>query len=104
MPGSSSASTATADRAARKRQLILKSHLLRTRLVHGSTPLVHALSTAESMCGVLGRLRQHPEWLAGGLLVLSLLRPARIAASLRGTTQGLRSWRRLQAMLASLRR
>lgn len=87
----------------RKRQLVLKSRMLRAHLMHDVIPLSHSASAAESAARVLGRLRQHPEWIAAAALAVFLLRPARLAAWTRGTTLGMRTWRQMQPLLAALR-
>jgi hypothetical protein len=91
------------DPATRKRQLVLKSRVLRAHLIHDAEPLAHALAAAESALHVLGRVRQHPGWLAGAALTVLLLQPRRISSWLRGTALGMRSWRRLLPLLMSLR-
>lgn len=87
----------------RKHQLVLRSGKLRADLIEESVPLSHSLSATESAVRVLGRLRQHPEWIAAAAIGIFLLRPSRLAAWSRGTTFGVRTWRQLQPLLASLR-
>lgn len=94
------ASTAHPDR---KRYLILKSRSLRAHLMHDVVPLSHSLTAAESAARILGRLRQHPEWVAGAVLTIVLLRPSRIGRWVRGTALGVRAWRQLLPLLAGLR-
>ena len=87
----------------RKRYLILKSRSLRAHLMHDVVPLSHSLTAAESAAHILGRLRQHPEWVVGAALAVVLLRPNRIGRWVRGTALGMRAWRQLLPLVTGLR-
>lgn len=87
----------------RKRELVLKSRRLRAHLMHDVVPLSHSMNAAESAARILGRLRQHPEWIAAAAVAILLLRPSRLAAWTRGTAFGMRTWRQVQPLLAALR-
>lgn len=84
----------------KKRRLVMRSRALRAQIGYQFVPVSHSVGAMESGMRILGRLRQHPEWVVGAVFALAILRPGRIAAHLRGLTLGLRSWQRLAPMLA----
>lgn len=92
------------DRKDRKHYLVLRSRALRAHLIHDARPLAHSIASVESGWRMLGRVRQHPEWLAAAALGVRLLRSARLAALIRGTAFGVRTWRQLLPLLAAVPR
>jgi hypothetical protein len=89
--------------AARRRRLVAQSQALRTELTLQLKPLSQSLATVDSGMRIFTRIRQHPEWIAGALIALVLLRPSRVARGVRGALLGLRTWRRLAPLVPLVR-
>lgn len=93
--------------ALRRQQLVARCETQRAQLTAQLQPLEHTLESMDTGLRILGRIRQHPEWLAAGVIGMIMLTPRRISAMLRGGSQALRTWRsmapQLQAVLGRFR-
>ncbi|HVL77157.1 MAG TPA: YqjK family protein [Noviherbaspirillum sp.] len=88
----------------KKARLLAQSAALRIELARSMRPLGYQLRSAESGARSLARLQFHPEWIAGAMMVIALLRPERISSWVRGMTHGLRTWRRFAPLLEGVLR
>lgn len=75
----------------KRRQLLAESATLRVELVQQLRPWTYRLASMESGLRILGRIRQHPGWIAGAAAVLLLI-PRRLSSLVRLGLAGLRSW------------
>lgn len=84
--------------AERQRQLRQRSAQLRQRLAGAAQVLQRPLALADQVRHGWQWLRAHPEVLAGGALLLALLRPRRAWRLARRAWVGWQLWRRLQGL------
>lgn len=85
--------------AVRRQMLIAECNLQRADLALQVRPLAYTLSSVNIGMRILGRVRQHPEWIAAATLGLFALRPRRLSAFFRFGSNGLRIWRHVQPLL-----
>jgi hypothetical protein len=88
--------------AQRRQQLVAHCGAQRAQLTAQLQPLGHTLESVKTGLRVAGRFRQHPEWLAAGVIGVLLLTPRRLSAWMRGGTQLLRVWRRMAPQVRML--
>ena len=83
----------------RKQQLVARSADLRERLMAQTAGFSPVLSMAYRLTRGLGTLRQHPEWVAGALAVVAVVRPR---FAWRWARRGLLGWRTWQSVRGGL--
>lgn len=82
----------------RQQQLVMRSGLLRQRLADDVQVLQPPLALADQVCQGWHWLRAHPEVLAGGALLLALVRPRRAWRLASRAWAGWQLWRRVQRL------
>lgn len=90
-----------AELAERKLALLIRSAELRVTLAQEARVLQTPLAAADQAVAATQWLRAHPQWVAGGLLVLALLRPRRALGWASRLWWGWGLYRRARSWLAS---
>jgi hypothetical protein len=88
--------------ALRRQRLIAQSLALRSDLALQGEYLGHSLASAQIGLRLLDRIRKHPEWIAGAVIGLTLIKPRRLSSLLQMGTLGLRTWRNVTPALRNL--
>lgn len=85
----------------RRQLLIAESNMQRAELAMQVQPIVYTLASVNIGMRILGRVRQHPGWLATVALGVLAIRPHRISSFLRLGTASLRLLRHAAPLLQS---
>lgn len=88
----------------KRQRLIAESNVQRADLALQMQPLLHTLDSMDAGLRIVGRIRQHPEWIASLALGLALLTPRRLSSFFRSGSLGLRTWRSISPVLHMLMR
>ena len=87
--------------ATRKQQLLIRSAELRVTMAHEARALEVPLAVADQVTTGIQWLRNHPQWPAGALVLLAVLRPRRVMNWGTRLWWGWRMWNKAQSWLSA---
>jgi hypothetical protein len=86
--------------AERRERLVAQAAAQRSTLAQNIEPWRHPLARVDQGLAVLRKIKRHPAWIAGGVALLTALRPGRVRAAGIGKwlTRGWATWQMVQKL------